>query len=608
MKATRDPSLRLVLSYLAPYRMAFVAALVLGGLGSALDAFGILLLIPFLRSLFDMGPVFPEGGRNAAERLIDSMFGWFIGDAEGIVALRLVCVVIIAVTVVKNVSLYGATALTIRVEESLIRDLRNAVQAHLQRLPLAFFGSDRTGQLITRVESDTREARLVPGVVANWVKHVASIAAHVAGLVILSWRLTVLAFVLIPLLIVALRPILGRLRAAWSRVFDYRGEVTSSLQENLTGIRLVKATGTEDFEAERFAARSRRFASASIRTNLVGHLASPVSETLASIVALALVWIGVGLVLGDGGMGPDQFLAFVTLALRTISPVKALSQLPPQFHQGLAAASRSREILEKTPEPAGGPVEASGLESEIRFDDVTFAYGTDLPVLHDVDLVVERGEMVALVGASGAGKSTLVDLIPRFADPSEGRILIDGVDVREFSLRSLRRLVGLVSQETIIFHDTVNANIAYGEPEASLDEIKAAARAAHADGFIEELPEGYDTLLGDRGTRLSGGQRQRIGIARAVLRDAPILILDEATSALDSESEEHIRAALAELFRGRTVLIVAHRLSTVRTADRIVVLEAGRIVQQGTHDELLREEGPYTRLFQQQLEHATGSP
>jgi subfamily B ATP-binding cassette protein MsbA len=605
MRILEEAPLHLVLSYLRPYRAAFAASLVLGVLGSALDAFGILLLIPFLRSLFDMGAVLPGGGRNSAERLIETLFGWIIGDSEGLAALRLVCLVVILVTIVKNVSLFGATALSIRVEESLIRDLRNAVQAHMQRLPLAFFGKDKTGQLIARVESDTREARLIPSVGSMYVRHVASILAHVAGLVVLSWRLSLLALVLIPIMIFALRPILGRLRSAWTRVFDYRGEVTSALQENLTGMRLVKASGTEDLEARRFATRSARFASASMKTNMVGHLASPVSETLASIVALALVWIGAGLTLGSNGLGPDQFLAFVTLALRAISPIKALSQLPPQFHQGIAAAARFKEILEEDPEPSGGGIEATGLESEIRFEGVTFSYGSDLPVLHDVDLVIERGEMVALVGQSGAGKSTLVDLIPRFADPSAGRILIDGTDIRDLTLASLRRLVGLVSQDTVVFHDTVSANIAYGEAGGLDDAVRAAARAAHADGFIEELPEGYGTVLGDRGTRLSGGQRQRIGIARAVLRDSPILILDEATSALDSESETHVQDALSELFRGRTVLIIAHRLSTVRAADRILVLEEGRLVQEGTHDELLARDGAYARLFARQLEQMT---
>ncbi|MDH3733471.1 MAG: ABC transporter ATP-binding protein/permease [Gemmatimonadota bacterium] len=601
----RPDTLRRLLDFLKRYRLWFTAAVALSVVGATLDAFGLLLLIPFLRSLFEMGPIFPDGGRNAAERLIDTLFGGFIGDAEGLQALRLVCLIVVVVILLKNVCLYASRVLSIRVEESFARDLRNAVHARLQRLPLSFFGEGRTGQLITRVEADTREARLIPAAAALWVRHAASTLAHVAALFILSWQLSLFALVLIPIMVVALRPILSRLRASYRKVFDDRGDVTSALEETVTGIRLVKASGTEDREERRFAERSNEFARAAMKTKMTGQLASPVSEVLSSLVAVALIWVGAGIVLGDGGLGPDQFLAFVTLALRTVSPIKALSQLPPQFHQGLAAADRFLEVLDRDPEPEGGSLEATSFETAIQFEGVTFSYSDDAPVLHAIDLTISRGEVVALVGPSGGGKSTLVDLIPRFADPTGGRITLDGRDVRDFSVRSLRGLIGLVSQDTVIFHDTAAANIAYGASEATPDEVRSAARAAHAEPFIEALPDGYDTVLGERGTRLSGGQRQRIGVARALLRDAPILVLDEATSALDSESEKIVQEAVTELFEGRTIVIIAHRLSTVRAADRIVVLEAGRIVDQGTHEELLDRGGPYLRLFDRQLTAAT---
>ncbi|MDX1394217.1 MAG: ABC transporter transmembrane domain-containing protein [Gemmatimonadota bacterium] len=594
-----------VLAAIRRYRKWLGLAVVLSAVGAALDAFTILLLIPFLRSLFDMGPLFPDGGRNTAERLIDGLVGGFLGDAQGLEALRVVCLIVVAILILKNLCLYASNVLSIRVEESLVRDLRNRLQARLQRLPLAFFGEGRAGQLIARVESDTREAGLIPAGILLGVRHTASTIAHVVALFFLSWRLALLALVMIPIIVLAMRPILRRLRAGFRRVFQDRGDVTSALQETISGIRLVKASGAEDFEARRFAARSEGFARAAIRSRMTAALASPLSEVLSSIGAVALVWIGAGIVLGSGGLGPDQFLAFVTLALRTVSPVKALSQVPSRIQQGLAAADRFLEVLDRETEPDEGREVAMGFEREIRFHGVTFSYGTDQPVLHDIDLTIRRGEIVAIVGPSGSGKSTLVDLVMRFADPRAGSISLDGTDLRDLTLSSLRALVGLVGQETVVFHDTAAANIAYGREGATPEEIRRAAAAAHADEFIDALPEGYDTVLGDRGTRLSGGQRQRIGIARAVLRDAPILILDEATSALDAESERHVREALTELFRDRTAVVVGHRLSTVREADRIVVLEAGRIVDEGIHQDLIARAGPYLDLFRQQLEPAS---
>ena len=602
----RPESLRELLPYLKRYRLVFVGGVLLSAVGAALDAFGLLLLIPFLRSLFDLGPVLPEGGRNSAERLIETLFGGFIGEAQGLEALRLVCLIVVGVILLKNVCLYTAGVLSIRVEEWFARDLRDAVHARVQRLPLSFFGQERTGQIISRVEADTREARLVPRAAALWVRHVASTAAHVTALLILSWRLTLIALVLIPIMVGVLRPILRRLRTSYRKVFDDRGDVTNALQETVTGIRLVKASGTEEREQRRFAERSSGFARATMKSRVMAQLASPLSEVLSSLVAIALVWVGAGVVLGEGGLGPEQFLAFVTLALRAVSPIKALSQVPPMFHQGLAAADRFLEILREAPEAEGGAAVATGFDEELRFEGVTFGYGQNDPVLHGIDLVIRRGETVALVGPSGGGKSTLVDLIPRFADPLSGRITLDGTDLRDFTLSSLRRQIGLVSQHTVIFHDTAAANIAYGAPEGTTPEaIRAAARAAHADEFIAEWPDGYDTMLGERGTRLSGGQRQRIGVARAVLREAPILVLDEATSALDSESEKVVQEAVTELFAGRTIVIIAHRLSTVLAADRIVVIEAGRIVDRGTHEDLLSRDGPFRRLFDRQLAAST---
>ena len=517
----RPTTFRRLTGFLAPYRVAFAGAIALSAIGAALDAFGILLLIPFLRSLFSMGPVLPGGGRNLAERFIESVAGGFLGDAEGLTALRIVCVLVLVVMVAKNLFLYSAKVMAIRVQEFMVRDVRNAVHDHLQRLPLSFFGDRRGGQLMARVVTDTRDAKLVPEALALMVRHVASVAAHVIALLFLSWRLAAFALILVPFNVYLLRPILRHLRVTYRRVFDDQGAILSALQETVGGIRLVKSSGAEAYEQERFSKQSHGYARSFVRSATTAHMATPLSEVLSSIVAVALVWFGAGLVLQTGSLGPDQFLAFVTIALRTLPPIKGLTQAPTTLQQGLAAADRFFEILDVPPEPTGGGTDVGAFESRIDFEGVHFSYREDRPVLEDVNLTIRRGEIVALVGPSGGGKSTLVDLLPRFADPDSGRVLLDGTDVREYSVSSLRALIGLVSQDTMIFHDTVAANIAYGDPGRSGAEIEAAAKVAHADAFISELPDGYSTLLGDRGFRLSGGQRQRVALARVVLRTRP---------------------------------------------------------------------------------------
>lgn len=595
-------SYRRLLRFLRPYRWTFLASLALGVIAAGLEAFSLLLLIPFLRSLFGMGPPLPGGGRNAAERFIDGIAGGWLGPEAGLEGLRAVCVLVLAALVLKNLCIVGGRALSIRTQEFLVRDVRNAVHSHLQHLPLAFFERGKVGQLIARVITDAGEAKpVVTDALAQAVRQIATLAAYAAALFALSWRLALIAVVLVPLVWLGLRPLLGRLRERFRRTWDDHGELVAALQESLGAVRLVKSRVAEEFEKERFRRRSDAFSRKRIAAATTRHLASPLSEVLASVVALGLVWIGASFVGGGGSIAPEQFVAFVTIALRAITPVKAFAQYPAIAAQGLAAADRFFEILDQDPEPAGGSRNATGPEREIRYEGVSFAYERGRAALRDIDVVIPRGSVVAIVGASGSGKSTLVDLLPRFADPQAGRVTIDGTDIREFRVDSLRRLIGLVGQEAVLFHDTVAANIAYGEDTPDPAAVEAAARTAGAHGFITGLPDGYGTVLGDRGVRLSTGQRQRIGIARAIFRDPPILILDEATSAVDAETETALRTA-AEGFRGRTVIVVAHRLSTVRETDRIFVLERGRLVDAGHHEALVSRGGPYRRLFGHQLE------
>jgi subfamily B ATP-binding cassette protein MsbA len=396
-----------------------------------------------------------------------------------------------------------------------------------------------------------------------------------------------------------LSPLLRKLRKGNRRKGNQHGEMTSVVQETVSGIRLVKSFGAENVEIDRFGAASNRYAQLTVRLTRLSQLAGPVTEVIGTTVATALLWFGARQVLIDHELSGADLIAFLLYALRMLQPIKALSQLPTTAQSSFAAADRLFEILDAPSEQQTdtGTRDVATFDKEIAFEDVTFAYG-DAPVLSHVSLTARKGEIVALVGPSGAGKSTLVDLIPRFYEIEHGRITIDGIDTRSFKLPPLRALTGIVSQDTVLFNDTVRSNIAYGTVRTYTDaEVEAAARAANAHAFIEELPDGYHTILGERGTRLSGGQRQRLAIARALLRDPPILILDEATSALDTESERLVQEAVDRLLEGRTVFVIAHRLSTIVHADLILVLDRGEIVERGTHTELLAAGGAYHRLY-----------
>ena len=408
-----------------------------------------------------------------------------------------------------------------------------------------------------------------------------------------------MALVVAPLVIGALQPLLKRLRRGYRRLGDDYGEMTSVLQEAVSGVRLVKAFRAEPYEEKRFLDASGRYSEGLMRITRVAFLSQPITEFLGTLVAVAILWIGARMVLVGGTLQSAQLITFLVIVMRLLQPMKQLSQIPTTAQQALAASDRLFEVLDAPTELMAdhGTRRIDGFHDMVAFDSVSFAYETE-PVLVDIDFSARKGEVIALVGPSGAGKSTLVDLIPRFFEPTSGRILIDGIDTREIQLASLRSLTGIVSQDTVLFNDTVRNNIAYGAADRFTDaQIAAAARAANAHGFVSELPNGYDTILGERGTRLSGGQRQRIAIARALLIDPPILILDEATSALDTESERLVQEAIDRLLAGRTVFVIAHRLSTVIHADQILVLDRGRIVERGSHQELLARHGPYYRLY-----------
>lgn len=598
-----SPTARRLFRYLGPFRGRFVLAFALSAFASTLDVFSFVLVIPLLQSLFGTGQVLGADSANLVERALEWAVGDLVRSGAPLDGLRNVCLLLLGAILLKNLALFGAKYIGIGIREGVERDIRQSVYSRLLELPMSFFHRARAGELITRVLNDPRQARQA----ASWIllevfRRLSSATVYLVTLLLLSWRLTLVAAVLAPVLAITLAPVVRRLRSGARRAYDRQGDLISMLQESVSGIRLIKSTGAEAYERARFVASSRAYSGRMTKTEGLAQMASPLSEVLSSVAAVLLIWLGARMVLVDGSMAPEAFIAFITIALQLVSPLKALADFPAQLQLSLAAAERAFEVFDEPDEPDSGTRPVRDLSAGIEFDSVSFAYESDRPVLNDVDLTIAAGETLALVGHSGAGKSTFVDLLPRFMDPTRGRILLDGHDLRDYRLDQLRSLYGIVSQETVIFNDTVSANIAFGAGEQySRAQIESAARAAHALDFIEAMPGGLEARLGDRGVRLSGGQRQRIGIARAVLRDPPILILDEATSALDSESEQAIQEALATLLRGRTVFVIAHRLSTILDADRIVVLDEGRVVEQGRHADLYSAGGTYRRLHDLQL-------
>ncbi|MEX2048665.1 MAG: ABC transporter ATP-binding protein [Gemmatimonadota bacterium] len=599
-----------LLPFLRPHTGVLAAAIAATALFAVMDAVVYVLLIPFVETLFVSGGAERAASDSAMARLLDAtVYRWVDPSGDPLVAISGIIVLILGAFAVKNLFHFARLYLLARAEQGLNRDLRDAVYGHLVGLDLAFFGRMRTGQIVSRLTTEVELMRtLVTAELSRLLSAGFEFAVAVAAMLLISWRLTLAAFIVIPAAMAIWGPLVAVLRRRDRRVLHLGGEVNAHITETVAGIRLVKSAAAEPVERARFRGLTREYFRNFMRAELARALAAPMTEMLAAAGTAVLLWYGARLVVA-GDLTGAQFVGFLGLSLKLYSPVKNVAKFPALAQPGLVAAERVLEFLDTRPEIEDAPdaLPYARFQREIAFEGVTFAYREGEPALHDVSFTVPKGSMLALVGPSGSGKSTLVDLLSRFFDVSSGRITIDGVDVRRIRLADLRALMGIVSQETVLFHDTVRANIAYGSPHASDEEVHAAARAAHAHEFVQALPKGYETVVGERGVQLSGGQRQRIAIARALLRDPEILVLDEATSALDTESERVIQDATSRLVEGRTVFVVAHRLSTVHRADQILVMGQGRVVERGTHEALLAESGFYRRLYELQLEDARGA-
>ncbi len=587
---------------------------------SLLNGATIYLTIPLLDTLFQQRDKEPATQSAAVERSTSIMPDWlinfgndlanrfnefvFAGDITEI--LIRICALILITFFLKNVFGYLQAYFLAFVEQGVIRDLRNEAYRQLHKLPMSFFKNERTGDLISRITNDvTVVQQSVAAVFLNLIREPLTILVFLGIALSISARLTLFSFIVLPFSIGIIAWVGNLLRKHSSILQAKMADITSVLQETISGVKIVKAFGMEDYENKKFETETNKYFKIVLKIARIRNVASPLTEFLSVVVGVVIIYYGGELVLKEQTLKASEFLAFLFSIFQMMPPIKELSSVNSRIQESSAAADRIFEIIDIEPEikDAADAIPHKEFTDKIEYQNVSFHYDdNDELVLDNISFEVKKGEIVAFVGSSGAGKSTLIDLLPRFYDPTDGKILLDGVDVKKIKIKDLRDLMGIVSQETVLFNDTIRKNIAYGLHDLELEKVKEAAIAANAHDFIMEFPKGYDTIIGERGTKLSGGQRQRISIARALLVNPPIMILDEATSSLDNESEALVQEAIEHLMTTRTTLVIAHRLSTIRNADKIIVIDKGVIVQSGKHDELMKEEnGIYRKLYELQF-------
>jgi subfamily B ATP-binding cassette protein MsbA len=521
-------------------------------------------------------------------------------------SLKVLCITLLGVFFTKNIFLYIKNILLRIVELKLVKEIRNSLYIHIQSLSLGYFNKKQTGTISSIIMNDVEQLQIALGVVFQrlFVEPV-NIIIFVALLFIISWKLALIAIIIIPLAGISIIGIGWSIRRKSRRTQTKIAEIMQILTETLSSIRIVKAFVNEKEEVKKFTGESQNYFNLLLQRARLNLISGPVTESFGVIIGVVLLWYGGMEVLSNEGLSPEDFIRFIVILFSILGPIKQMSNVNIKIQMGAASAERIFGLLDTPPEivEKADAVDLGEFRQSIEFDRVHFEYNDgDERVLDEVSFTINKGEVVAMVGPSGSGKSTIADLIPRFYDVSRGTIRIDGHDIRETTLASIRGNMGIVTQEVILFNDTIRNNIAYGQPNVSEEAIRQAADAANATTFIEETTHGFDTLIGERGVNLSGGQKQRLAIARALFKNPPILILDEATSALDTESEKMVQRAIQVLMKDRTALVIAHRLSTVQNADKIIVLEKGKIIEVGSHTDLYNKAGLYRRLYDIQFE------
>jgi len=602
-----------------PYWKYILTAIVSTFLYAVLNGVSIYLTIPLLDTLF------LKGGKSAATELIKKKantvsIGWienikqqisdtfnnFIFSGDILNILFKICTLILVAFILKNIFHYLQEYFLAYAEQGIIKDIRNKLYTHLHNLPMSYFKNERTGDLISRITNDVTVIQAsVSAIFLSLFKEPLTIFVFIFIAVSISWQLTLISFLILPFSIGIIAVIGTKLRKQTIYLNKSIGWITTILNETISGIKIVKAFNMEKFEIKKFENQTNKYFRRILKRARLRAISGPTTEIIGVAVGIIIIFYGGKLVVVDKELEASKFLGFLFSIFQILPSLKQISGINNKVQEAIAAGYRIFEVLDKEPsiKDPEKPVDLEKFTSNVEFRDVTFKYddGDDL-ILDNVNFSATKGSIVAFVGSSGAGKTTLVDLLARYYDPISGAILLDGINIKEMKLYNLRKFLGIVTQETVLFNETVKNNIAYGLVDYPLEKIIEVAKAANAHNFIMELPNKYDTIIGERGTKLSGGQRQRLSIARALLKNPPIMILDEATSSLDNESEILVQEAIERLMDNRTTFVIAHRLSTVRNADLILVLDKGKIVQRGNHDELIKiEDGIYKRLYDLQF-------